>query len=251
MNQLHPKLVFECVEHATEATFLDLLIHKDRRFHASGLFDTRVHQKKMNLYLYIPFHSFHTPAAKRSFIQTELMRYIRNSSAEEDYNELKALFFRRLRDRGYPSSFLEPLFASIHYADRHYFLYPSKQLLQHPSLSSAPPLSSCLLKRIDRAQTAAAQGYSTSGTPLVFVSQFNPLSAIVPIRAILTEFWDQAELAYKGAIQRPIVANQSMPALAKRLVFGKARLNASAPAAAHASTQTLISRFLQPISREQ
>ena len=34
----------------------------------------------MNLYLYIPYNSFHTDAMKRSFIQTELMRYIRNSS---------------------------------------------------------------------------------------------------------------------------------------------------------------------------
>lgn len=87
MNSLHPKLRFDFVVHPTEAAFLDLNIHKGTRFQSSCIFDLSVHQKKMNLYLYIPFHSFHSAEMKRSFIQTELMRYIRNSSDIRDYSQ--------------------------------------------------------------------------------------------------------------------------------------------------------------------
>ena len=219
MNSLHPKLRFEFSTHPTEIAFLDLTIFKGERFHADGRFDLRVHQKKMNLYLYIPYLSYHTDATKRSFIQTELMRYIRNTSAQADYNSLKAVFYQRLRDRGYPHSFLVPIFESIHYTDREYFLYPSAELSSHPGLTARPPRSQCLLKRLARAAINARWSSNTHSalSPPVFIVPYTPLSHAVPTRAILSHRWDcvHAQLG----LPRPIIAYQNFPSLMTKLVY--------------------------------
>lgn len=220
LNGLHPKLVFEFASDPAEAAFLDLHIFKGTRFAAKGLLDLRVHQKKMNLYLYIPFHSYHTDAAKRSFIQTELMRYIRNTSDQRHYNDLKRIFYTRLRDRGYPDRFLQPVFAGIFYSDRVYFLCPSNQLLTHPDIHRVPPRSTCLIRRLARAQRVD----SNAGRPPVFVIPFSPLSRHISIRSILLQHWDLVQ----G--RPPIMAYQSQPSLATRLVYQKAKKQQEASA---------------------
>lgn len=230
MNELHPKLVFEFATHPTEAAFLDLHIHKGARFCSRGIFDLRVHQKKMNLYLYIPFSSFHTDAAKKSFIQTELMRYIRNSSSQDDYNDLKIVFYSRLRDRGYPHAFLQTIFNAIYYSDRAYFLYPSAELLRHPHIDRHPPRSMCLQRRIARAESLRRSHLGDSGDaarhaaddrPPVFIIPYTPLSRVVPTRSILSHHWGLIHAAL-GA-PKPIIAYQSYASLLVSLVHQKAK----------------------------
>ena len=224
MNQMHPKLKFDFVTHSTEAVFLDLAIHKGKRFHEASVFDLRVHQKAMNLYLYIPWTSFHTDAAKKSFIHTELMRYVRNSSDREDYLRLKRVFYGRLRERGYPQSFLRPLFTdAVLYADRHYFLYPSDQLMNHPTIFSHPPKSTCLQKRIARVERVG----SGAEAPPVFITSDNPLSRSVPIRKILSQYWSILT-EVNPMLPRPIIAYRTWPSLATMLVFQKAKKNEEA-----------------------
>ena len=224
MNQLHPKLKFDFVTTSTEAVFLDLAIYKGKRFHESSIFDLRVHQKSMNLYLYIPWNSFHTDAAKRSFIQTELMRYVRNSSEFQDYTRLKRVFYERLRDRGYPHSFLRPLFTdTVLYSDRRYFLYPSDQLMNHPTIFSHPPKSTCLQKRIQRFERLGSEAEA----PPVFITSDNPLSRSVPIRQILSKHWGMLT-DINPKLPRPIIAYRTWPSLAAVLVFQKAKKNEEA-----------------------
>ena len=224
MNQLHPKLRFDFVVHPTEAAFLDLRIHKGERFAKHRIFDLAVHQKKMNLYLYIPYHSFHSDAMKRSFIQTELMRYIRNSSDVRDYSQLKQIFYQRLRDRGYPSSFLLPIFDCIFYADRQFFLWPAATLSAHPLLHSHPPQSACLLRRIARFRVAQ-NDLSPSAAPLrppVFVIPYSPLSRLLPTRTLLSKHWDIITEAIQPRLPKPMIAYQSATSLVKQLVYQKA-----------------------------
>lgn len=228
MNSLHPKLRFDFVSHPTEAAFLDLHIHKGNRFHASGVFDLRVHQKKMNLYLYIPFHSFHTDDAKRSFIQTELMRYIRNSSDRTDYVQLKQTFYQRLRDRGYPATFLLPIFDNIHYVDRKYFLYSAEEFLQSSTLLTQPPRSHCLLRRLERHRRAQCQLLTASPPcpPPVFVIPYSPLSRLVATKTVLRHHWPLVQIAIPALSHAPgpIVAYQSEPSLQRKLVFQRSRM---------------------------
>lgn len=256
MNSLHPKLRFEFVTHESEASFLDLLIHKGARFNSSLIFDLSVHQKKMNLYLYIPFHSFHTDAAKRSFIQTELMRYIRNSSDKTEYMQLKRTFYSRLRDRGYPSSFLEPLFASIFYADRHFFLWPSAELHLHPLIVTQPPQSACLQRRYKRYLASQPSTVTESATAIssqprpVFIIPYSPLSCQLSTRQLLMRHWDIINAAFTRPLSAPIIAYQSSPSLSATLVYSRAHMmdrarfpSLNAAPAAPAQQTTLTSFF--------
>lgn len=224
MNSLHPKLRFEFVQHPSQAEFLDLFIYKGALFESQGRLDLRVHQKKMNLYLYLPYHSYHTDAAKRSFIQTELTRYIRNSSHKADYLDLKHVFYQRLRDRGYPHAFLTLIFSSIYYADRPLFLLPAKDLPAHPILRTVTPKSACLLKRIARAhQAALSHAAEASSAPPVFIVPYTPLSRVITTRRLLHHQW---YLATQGLqMPAPIIAYQSCPSIMAKLVFEKSRLN--------------------------
>lgn len=249
MNALHPKLFFEFASDPNEAAFLDLHISKGRRFHEDGRFDLRVHQKKMNLYLYIPYLSFHTDAAKKSFIQTELMRYIRNTSDQAEYNELKAIFYQRLRDRGYPHAFLNGIFASIFYADRDWFLLPAADLIRHAEATCTQPLSTCLLRRISRVTQAALWTPNQQSVPPTFIIPYSPLTRILPVRRILCDRWELIQDAL--LITRPIIAYQSNPSLLVRLVHQKAtrnreqredRLNQPA-----STIQVSLDRFLKPM----
>ena len=241
MNSLHPKLTFEFVSHPTEAAFLDLAIFKGDRFRSTGVFDLRVHQKKLNAYLYIPFTSFHTEAMKKSFILTELQRYIRNTSCPADYFRLKHLFFSRLRDRGYPSRFLVPLFGEIFYADRRFFLHPSAELLSHPDVDSRPPQSASLLRRICRLRTCSKMDLP------VFVIPYTPLSAQTETRKLLLRYWGVLQTI--GDMPPPIIAYQSYPSLMSQLVFMKAKRHENDRAARFAapkSTQPLLRFSLPP-----
>lgn len=226
MNTLHPKLKFEFVVDPHEAAFLDLHIHKGERFSHDGRFDLRTHQKKMNLYLYIPYTSMHTPAAKRSFIQTELMRYIRNSSRHDDYLQLRELFFNRLLDRGYPRTFLEPVFTSIRYADRPLMLLNSSELSTHPLRWTHPPQSACLIKRLRRADAAAVLASTNANAPPLrpptFVIPFTPLSRTIPTRDILLRNWPIVRTAIDG-LPPPIIAYRSYPSFMSLLIHRKAK----------------------------
>lgn len=225
MNSLHPKLKFEFTQDSTQASFLDLSISKGTRFLREGRLDLQVHQKCMNLYLYIPFNSYHTDAAKRSFIQTELTRYIRNSSSMESYLKLRQLFWTRLRDRGYPGHFLEPIFNGIHYADRAFFLLPSSELMDSPLRMTRSPTSLCLLKRITRAERMfGTTSKDIIHRPAIFVIPFTPLSHAINTRQLLMEHWSLiGRTNESGGLTPPIIAYQSYPSIMMSLIYQKAR----------------------------
>ena len=254
LNQLHSSLTFEFEHDDKSISFLDLVIFKGQRFLSEGIFDTRVHQKKMNLYLYIPFTSFHPTAAKKSFIQTELMRYIRNNSSQEHYEQLKILFFFRLRDRGYPAMFLYPLFDSIYYSDRSWFLLEPDEfeervkniVIHNYSVSNKynnntlyPFKSQCLIRKYHRLKQNSSSS-STTSHPNVFVIPFSPLSSKIPIQNILTKYW---EILSHGDItktfKRPLIAYQSSPSIASTLVYKKPSTTPTTPS----TTQTKLIKF--------
>ena len=72
------------------------------------------------------------------------MRYARNSSSFKSFSDTREKFWKRLRVRGYPFSFLLSLFREIRYSDRRRWLAPkSKHGIggNKTILSSKPPLT--------------------------------------------------------------------------------------------------------------
>ena len=105
-------------------SFLDLFLYRDI---SSSVLQFSTFQKPLNKYLYIPFESFHPSSHKKAFIKGELMRYARNSSSFKSFSETREKFWKRLRVRGYPFSFLLPLFREIRYSDRRRWLAPKSK----------------------------------------------------------------------------------------------------------------------------
>ena len=101
-------------------SFLDLFLYRDT---SSNVLQFSTFQKPLNKYLYIPFESFHPSSNKKAFIKGELIIYARNSFSFNSFNETRETFWKRLRVRGYPFSFLLPLFREIRYSNRKKWLY--------------------------------------------------------------------------------------------------------------------------------
>ncbi|KAJ7711549.1 hypothetical protein B0H16DRAFT_1249645, partial [Mycena metata] len=76
---------------------------------------TKVYQKALNAYLYIPWRSCHSLDSKRAWVKGELIRYVRLCSSEVDFLQIRTDFVKRLRDRGYPGRWLRAVFEEIRY----------------------------------------------------------------------------------------------------------------------------------------
>ena len=99
----------------SKISFLDLLLFKDS---THSTLQCSTFQKPLNKYWKKPFESFHPTSNRRAFIKGELMLYARNSSTFTSFVETRALFWERLRLRGYPAKFLLSIFREINYSNR-------------------------------------------------------------------------------------------------------------------------------------
>jgi hypothetical protein len=91
--------------------FLDIRLFKGARWMRTGLLDSETYAKPINAYLYIPFNSCVPPSVLKGFIFTELQRHLLRCSSASSYYDNLALFYQRLRARGYPAAFLNENFA--------------------------------------------------------------------------------------------------------------------------------------------
>lgn len=80
----------------------------------------------MNAYLYIPTLSYHSPAVFKSFIQSEIRRYTRNSTNTVDVDIMRKLLYDRLVARGYCTQYLSEIM-SVQY-DRVSVLFTPRAL---------------------------------------------------------------------------------------------------------------------------
>lgn len=108
MRPLSIKDTFEISD--TSGKFMDLEFFKGPRFLATGYFDTKVYQKPMNSYLYIPPFSAHSKINYTAVILSTLKGYCMYCTSREDYESIKQLYYDRLLARGYIDSDLCNLF---------------------------------------------------------------------------------------------------------------------------------------------
>ena len=131
-DNLHPNIKITYKFSSISVDYLDITIYKSQltNLMTSCELFTKLYQKSMNKYIYIPPSSFHPKHIYKSFIKGEIRRYCLLNTTEHDYDESKQCFRNRLMSRGYEPAFLNPLFN---------IRFDRNQLLSHkPTLSKQP-----------------------------------------------------------------------------------------------------------------
>ena len=77
----------------------------------------------MNKYLYLPFSTEHPVHCLKSFVTTELQRYIKASSDKSAYLTIANLFYKRLLNREFPADALSEWFSTVDYSKRNLYLF--------------------------------------------------------------------------------------------------------------------------------
>jgi hypothetical protein len=91
-----------------EVNFLDLTI----RLEPNGTVTTRTYVKPMNLHLYIPPSSAHSPGVLKSLVYGTLQRYWAQNSNKSNFVASTRAFYGHLHNRGYSHEQLNPVFFS-------------------------------------------------------------------------------------------------------------------------------------------
>ena len=152
LNTLNPSIKLTWSPPAKHCNFLDLVVLvKNNKIH------TKVFQKQLNTYAYLPFHSYHTPAQKRGFIKGEAIRYARICTDEDDFKLMVKLFTLRLQRRGYPLSFIQRALGQVQHKDRQKY-------------------------------TVTAKPSNNKAIPLLFKTEYNPIVSQHNIRTALNQF---------------------------------------------------------------
>jgi hypothetical protein len=153
LQNVHPNLRFTVDTSPTHAVFLDLVVSKRPDFENSGHFQTKLYQKTLNAYLYIPFLSYHPLHQKKGWITGELKRYVRLCSHRTEYLAIREKFYFRLKARGYPKALLQRWFKMVVYADRRQLLYGQQVPRTRPTLRMVLPLHPAMewVASLDRA----------------------------------------------------------------------------------------------------
>ena len=104
-NTPYGKLRWEATERTKVIEFLDLTITiKDTSI------DTTLFEKALNLYLYLPPHSCHSPSMTRGIITGMIIRIFRLTSDQTKIQPYIQQFYDRLLARGFSSLTIRPLF---------------------------------------------------------------------------------------------------------------------------------------------
>ena len=91
---------------ANTVDFLDMRVHIDHQGHIT----TRLYEKPMALYLFIPPHSSHPPGVRPGHVIGNVLRLFRLNSNEKDTIDDILRFYRRMIARGHHHNDLQPLF---------------------------------------------------------------------------------------------------------------------------------------------
>jgi hypothetical protein len=100
------RLEWEATEAGKSVDFLDLTI----TIQPDGRITTQTYQKPMNLYLYLPPTSAHSPSIFKGMIYGMLLRHWEQNSDPDDFCRMTELLYERLRKRGHNEKDLQKWF---------------------------------------------------------------------------------------------------------------------------------------------
>ena len=108
-NNLHPsiKLKYEISEKTID--FLDVTIFKGSKFNETSNLDTKVYFKPTDTHQLLHKSSFHPKHTFQGVLKSQILRFKRICSSNEDFNEACSILFKALRTRGYSDRFLRSM----------------------------------------------------------------------------------------------------------------------------------------------
>lgn len=175
-NDLHPYIRVTGATSNQSIQMLDLTIFKGTQFARNSTFDTRLYQKPLHKYAYIPFCSYHSTASKLSWLNAELRRMIRNNSDFDTYLRDRDLFCQRLIARRYPVSLIRNACHKVQYLMRHTYLQPPRRnvsntrrpllIAKHTPQVKALRIPSVLNKHWDAFSTSGDYDWAEDSRPL-------------------------------------------------------------------------------------
>ncbi len=90
--------------------FLDLVIHKHKRYALESKLDIRSHEKLNNRHLFLTSNSFHRQHVLYTIIGTELKRNVRNNTDENEFNKYFVNLYQWMRARKFKHNELAQAF---------------------------------------------------------------------------------------------------------------------------------------------
>lgn len=113
LNAHDPSITLKSEINSSAIDFLDTTVYKGQDFALSGKLDVKVFFKKTDTHALLFRSSFHPQHTFKGLVKSQLLRFSRICTRQEDFWVAVHILFRALRTRGYSRSFLGRCLASF------------------------------------------------------------------------------------------------------------------------------------------
>lgn len=151
-NKAHHSIKFTHQISSEKVIFLDLEIYKGQDFCNTGKLDTKPHYKDTNRFQYLQYNSSHPRSTFRGIVKAEMIRALRASSNETDFQNSTTMLGSRFRARGYPPRLITEIKALVPFSARCDALKKKEQTCSN----DRPPFVSTHSDQIPKAELTKA-----------------------------------------------------------------------------------------------
>lgn len=106
LNKHDPSITLKHEINPQFINFLDTTVYKGPNFMTDNKLDIKVYFKSTDTHALLHRHSFHPKHTFRGIVKSQLLRFKRICTRQEDFKEAVKVLFKALRGRGYSRSFL-------------------------------------------------------------------------------------------------------------------------------------------------
>ena len=110
LNTHNPSIKLKATTHLTSIDFLDTTTYKGPNFNTSHKLDIKVYFKDTDTHALLHKSSFHPKHTFAGLIKSQLLRFHRICTRQQDFTEATKVLFRALSTRGYSRTFLRACF---------------------------------------------------------------------------------------------------------------------------------------------
>lgn len=113
LNSHHPSITLKHTISSSEINFLDILTYKGPKFGNTGILDFKVFFKETDTHALLHHSSHHPQHIFKGIVKSQLLRFHRICTREDDFWQATQTLFRALRKRGYSRTFLRKALKSF------------------------------------------------------------------------------------------------------------------------------------------